>query len=65
MEKIAFRHPKGMTKDERTPISARVRLETKKALERAAKKHGLSIGLLVANVLDDYAVWLEKNPSNR
>lgn len=60
MDKTAFRHPKDMKKDERTPVSARVKVETKGVLEQAAKKHGLSVGLLVANILDDYAEWLGK-----
>ena len=30
----------------------------KKALEKAAEKHGLSLGSLVANILDDYSSWL-------
>lgn len=62
MEKTSFRHPKEMGKDERTPVSARVKIETKEALEQAAKKHKLSLGLLVANILDDYANWLRGQP---
>ena len=47
------------SKDERDHVSARVKVETKKILETWAKKADISLALLVANVLDDYAAWLE------
>lgn len=43
----------------RTPVSARVKVETKKILMAAAKKEKLSLGLLIAGVLDDYAAFLK------
>ena len=62
MSQTKFRHPSEMVApEERTPVSARVKVVTKEALEEEAKKHGLSLGLLVANVLDDYADWLESH----
>jgi hypothetical protein len=63
MEK-SFRHPKEMKrKSERTPVSARIRAETKEIIEREAKKGGVSLGEVIATVLDDYGAWLRKNPS--
>ena len=44
---------------DRTPVSARVKLATKETLEKRAKTYGLSLGLLISNVLDDYAAWLD------
>jgi hypothetical protein len=41
-------------------VSARVRVDTKDVFRKAAKANGLSVALLVANVLDDYATGLEK-----
>lgn len=56
-----FRHPSEMPKDEeRTPVSARVKLDTKAVLEKAAKENGLSLALLMAHVLEDYASWLKE-----
>jgi uncharacterized protein (DUF1778 family) len=56
-----FRHPKDMNpKEEREPVSARLKISTKAILEEAAKKHKLSLAELISNVLDDYAEWLKK-----
>ena len=55
-----FRHPSEMEVPvDRTPVSARVKLATKETLEKRAKTYGLSLGLLISNVLDDYAAWLD------
>lgn len=55
-----FRHPKEMNaKEAREPVSARLKLSTKTALEEAAKKHKLPLAELISNVLDDYAKWLK------
>jgi uncharacterized protein (DUF1778 family) len=48
--------------EERTPVSARVKVQTKELLEKTAKEHGLSLALLISNVLDDYAEWLREKP---
>ena len=54
-----FRHPREMSsRKERVPLSTRVLTNTKEALEKAAKDHGLSLAELSSNVLDDYANWL-------
>ena len=60
MEK-PFKYPHEMRKrDQRTPISSRVKTSTKEALEAAAKANKLSLGEIISNVLDDYAQWLEQ-----
>ena len=59
MKTPKFRLPKDMKTESKTPISARVKESTKETLEKAAKKEKISIGLLVSNILDDYAAWLE------
>lgn len=65
MTRHQFRHPKDMTSEKRTPVSARIRESTKETLEAAAKaQKGLSISQLIANVLDDYAAWLETEKKN-
>jgi len=56
-----FRLPNEITRVERAPISARVKINTKTLLEKAAKKSGVSLALFAANVLDDYADWLKKS----
>lgn len=58
-----FRHPSEMKTDEpREPVSARVKVSTKALLERAAKENGLSVGLMIGNVLDDYAAFIASTP---
>ncbi len=60
MDRPKFRRPNEMPKDEkRAPVSARVKETTRVILATAAKEQDLSIGLLIANVLDDYAAWLK------
>lgn len=62
MNEQKFRLPNEMkTEEERTPVSARLKLSTKKILDKAAKDNDLSLALLMANILDDYAEWLKTN----
>lgn len=49
-----------MAQDNKEPLSTRVPLDTKLKLERAAKKHNISLASFVACILEDYIVWLEK-----
>ena len=53
-----FRRPAEMpTEEKRVPVSTRIKGSTKAVLEREAKKHGMSVATLMANVLDDYVAW--------
>lgn len=62
MSKGYFKHPKDMVQDkEKTPVSARITVPTKKLLEKAAKKHNLSLSSLISNILEDYGEWLSSN----
>jgi hypothetical protein len=62
-ETKGFKHPTEMqAPEERTPVSARVKIKTKAVLEREAKKGGLSVGTVISNVLDEYAEWLLEHP---
>ena len=45
-------------KRKRVPLSTRVLEETNAALKVHAKKNGMALGELAANVLDDYVIWL-------
>ena len=45
-------------KKKRLPLSTRVLEETHAVLQVHAKKNGMTLGELAANVLDDYVVWL-------
>ncbi len=61
MKEHGYRHPREMAKDEdRVPVSTRVKVSTKERLEKAAKKHHMSLASLMAQVLDDYSEWLKK-----
>ena len=44
--------------DERTPLSTRVKVETKTLFDGEAKRRKLTVSTLAAAVLDDYANWL-------
>ena len=64
MKKPKFRLPEEMpTNEERTPVSARLKVKTKKVLQAAANKQGLRLGSLIEHVLDDYVDWLEQETS--
>ena len=66
MSQTKFRHPKEMnSRKERVPLSTRVLVDTKDALEKAAKDNGLSLAELSSNVLDDYANWLNSEKQNK
>jgi hypothetical protein len=66
MDKPKFRRPSEMTReDKRVPVSARIKKETRDLLVKAAKEQKLSIGLIVANILDDYVMWLESESKKR
>lgn len=66
MTDAKFRKPSEMAKTEpRVPVSARLKESTKASLDNAAKEHGLSVGELVSNVLDDYVTWLSHQKSKR
>ena len=66
MSKAKFRHPSEMQGDEvKVPVSVRVKTSTRDELELVAKKHGLSLALLVSNVLDDYVMWLDSDGKKR
>lgn len=59
MSQTKFRHPKDMnSRKERVPLSTRVLTSTKDILEKAAEENSLSLAELSANILDDYANWL-------
>lgn len=54
-----FKKPEEFSpKEERVQLGARVRVESKVILEKAAKEHDLTLSSLVAHVLDQYAEWL-------
>ena len=56
-----FRTPAEMKKkEEREPVSARVRTSTKSRLEKEARNEGMSIGEVIGQILDDYIAWLDK-----
>jgi uncharacterized protein (DUF1778 family) len=67
MKKPTFRHPAEMKEahEERVPVSARVKKSTQKLLSQQAKANGMSFALLIANVIDDYADWLEAEPKKQ
>lgn len=66
MNQPKFRRPSEMPRDEkRVPVSARVKEATQVALARAAKEQKLSVGLMIANILDDYVAWLEAEPQRK
>jgi hypothetical protein len=52
-----------MGKDDKTPVSARIKIETKEFLELEAKKNKISLALLLANAIEDYALWLRSPDS--
>jgi hypothetical protein len=47
-------------KEPRTPVSTRIKMESREALEKAAKKAGLTLSELIGNVIDDYAKFLKE-----
>jgi uncharacterized protein (DUF1778 family) len=49
----------------REPLSARVKSDTKKTLEKAAKSAGTSLSDLAAAILDDYADWLSEQSKRK
>lgn len=64
MSQPKFRHPREMeSRKDRVPLSTRVLANTRKTLEEAADENGLSLAELASNILDDYARWLEPEPS--
>ena len=66
MKDFKFRHPSQMTEhEERVPLSTRVKASTRGTLEKSAKKYGLSLAQLSANVLDDYATWLDQHEGSK
>lgn len=59
MSEFERRLPKEMAaKQKRVPVSARILEETSAVLKVHAERNGMSLGELVANVLDDYVIWL-------
>lgn len=50
-------------KDQKTPLSCRVKVESKDLLEKRARKAGMSLGELVAQIIEDYVDWLDKETS--
>lgn len=46
------------SEDERTPLSTRVKVETKELLEKEAKSRKVTVSTLAAAILDDYTSWL-------
>jgi hypothetical protein len=66
MEKSPFRHPSEMpVTEKREPVSSRVPLSVKKALEEVAKKNGLATSELISNVLEDYVRWLNASKNKK
>lgn len=49
-----------ITKTQKHPLSARVKVETYKALEKIADEVGTSLSDLSAGILDDYVHWYEE-----
>jgi len=59
MKNTERRLPRDMTvKRKRVPVSARILEETNAVLSLHAKKNQMSLAELVANILDDYVIWL-------
>ncbi|MGK5086016.1 hypothetical protein WDW86_00515 [Bdellovibrionota bacterium FG-2] len=56
----SFKRPAEMKikADERVPVSTRIHESTRDFLNREAEKNGLSLALLLSNVIEDYATWL-------
>jgi len=60
MTKNKFRTPNEMhpEREEKVPVSTRVRASTREFLEKEAKKNNLSLALLLGNIIEDYGQWL-------
>lgn len=52
-------------KEERQPLSTRVKAETKAILTKAAKEQNRKVGALASAILDDYATWLSQQKSRK
>jgi len=60
-----YRLPSQMhKKDEREPVSTRIKTKSIKVLKKASKSQQMSLSTLLANVLEDYADWLSKQKKN-
>ncbi|MDR3606249.1 MAG: hypothetical protein P4M08_02585 [Oligoflexia bacterium] len=62
MNKPRFKRPDEITRerDTKVPVSCRIEAATREFLEKEAKSNELSLALLLANVVEDYAVWLKE-----
>ena len=58
--KVSYKSPGELVGDseERSPLSTRVKKDTKAILTKAAKEQNRKVGALAAAILDDYASWL-------
>ncbi|MES3036981.1 MAG: hypothetical protein V4736_03660 [Bdellovibrionota bacterium] len=58
--KVKYKSPDELIGDneERSPLSTRVKKNTKAILTKAAKEQNRKVGALAAAILDDYADWL-------
>ena len=67
MNKPRFRKPDEMTsgRDTKVPVSCRIEAATREFLEKEAKSNGLSLALLMANVVEDYVAWLKEQAKSR
>jgi hypothetical protein len=52
-------------RDTKVPVSCRIEGATREFLEKEAKSNGLSLALLMANVVEDYVAWLKEQAKSR
>lgn len=52
-----------MARKKRVPVSTRVLEQAVVELRKQAQLHGMSLGELAANILEDYVEWLLQNSS--
>jgi hypothetical protein len=66
MSRPKFRHPSEISGwgGKRKMIGVRAKVETVKALEKAAKTYGLTLSELTNTILDDYVAWLASEEKN-
>lgn len=57
--KNTFRHPKELKETPKVTMSIRINPDTKDALEKYAKKYGVTASVIIAAALDDYVAALQ------
>jgi hypothetical protein len=69
MSNSRFRRPDEMSpeRDTKVPVSSRIQASTREFLEKESKASGLSLALLLGNIIEDYAEWLrgQRKPESR